>query len=94
LRRFVVASPYLQPFILLRADANKYLTRNLKAVRPFKPSKLLFNFDPRSLTLSLGQSVHEFPAEFCMLRIASAADGKTIPVVREFEDVLKEAERS
>jgi hypothetical protein len=44
--------PSYPPSVLLHPDADKYLTWNLEAVRPFKSFKLLRDLCPRPLSIS------------------------------------------
>jgi hypothetical protein len=54
-------APYLQPFILLRSDANKHLAGWLETVWSLELAQLLFNFGPSQFTISVVQAAHELP---------------------------------
>ena len=47
------------PSVLLRPDADKYLTGNLKAVRSFKPPKFFLDLGPSSFSISFFQLFHK-----------------------------------
>ena len=51
--------PCSPPSVLLRPDADKYLTGNLKAVRSFKPPKFFLDLGPSPFSISFFQLFHK-----------------------------------